>query len=149
MLTITLENVQAEHTRLGHLIELLKTPTTKVIVLPETSIELQPGEHYAGMVLDANGLSHHLILLPGEAEDVKWADAVAAAKAMGGELPTRQEQALLYANLKAEFQAAWYWSCEEHNDSSCAWYQTFYDGIQGYSHKSYAGRARAVRRFTA
>ena len=79
-----------------------------------------------------------------------WDAAKAWAATAGGELPTRQEQALLYANLKAEFKPAWYWSSEQHaSDSSFAWHQNFYDGYQHSYHESYAGRARAVRRFPA
>ena len=59
----------------------------------------------------------------------------------------RREQSLLYANLKSEFEEAWYWSCEEHaSDGSYAWGQSFYFGSQSITHKSYEGRARAVRR---
>ncbi|MGO4379663.1 DUF1566 domain-containing protein [Pseudoduganella sp. RAF19] len=42
---------------------------------------------------------------------------------------------------------AWYWSSTQHADGSdYAWNQGFGSGDQYYYHKSYAGRARAVRR---
>lgn len=110
---------------------------------------LKPGEHYAGLILGKDGNpDYHLILLPGEAEHVTWNDAIKWAKATGGELPNRREQALLYANLKEEFHPVWYWSGEQHAAyPGCAWMQYFYDGGQDTYHKSYQPRARAVRRF--
>lgn len=152
MTVITIDNVVAEHARLGRLIEALQqTSAPKVLVIREASIELQHGERYAGLLFDADGFaSHHLVLLPGEASEVKWEDAKAWATKAGGELPTRQELALLFTNLKSEFQPNWYWSGEQHeDDSSCAWSQHFNVGNQLYDHKSCAGRARAVRRFPA
>jgi len=109
---------------------------------------LKPGEQYAGLILGKNGApDHHLILLPGQVADVSWKDAQKAAADAGGELPTRREQALLYANLKEEFEPRWYWSCEEHaSGSGCAWYQYFDNGNQHYDGKNNTFRARFVRR---
>jgi hypothetical protein len=117
------------------------------IEIPAAKIELRSGERYAGLELDANGKpACHLILLPREAVDLTWDEAVAWAKEQGGELPTRQDQALLYANLKAEFSPAWHWSCEQRADSpDYAWMQSFGNGCQYYARKSGHGRARAVR----
>ena len=62
-------------------------------------------------------------------------------------LPTRREQALLYANLKEEFEDRAYWSCEAHeSESGWAWYQYFSDGYQHYDGRGRELRARAVRR---
>ena len=109
---------------------------------------LREGELYAGLLLGKDGAPDiHLVLLPGAAADVTWDQAKAFAVTAGGELPTRREQALLFANLKEEFERRWYWSCEQHASSpSYAWYQDFYGGLQDDYHKSYEGRARAVRR---
>jgi len=117
---------------------------TTTLTLPE----LAAGETYAGLILKDDGTpSHHLILLPGDSDDAPWDAQTAWSKDAGGELPTRQEQALLYANCKRHFQRDWYWSGEQHaSDSDCAWTQYFYNGYQLNYHKSYAGRARAVRR---
>ena len=106
---------------------------------------LKPGELYAGILVDPD---YHVILLPGEAEDVTWKDAIAWAKKAGGELPTRREQSLLFANLKEQFHPRWYWSGEQHAlYSDYAWTQNFYYGNQDYNNfDSYQGRARAVRR---
>ena len=109
---------------------------------------LKEGERYAGLILGEDGESdYHLFLRPGEAENTKWSDAMEWAKSNGGELPSRREQALLFANLKKEFKSAWYWSGEQHaSDSDYAWVQTFASGSQNGYHKSNEFRARAVRR---
>lgn len=124
-----------------------KTSPKKTVtnIAPPT---LKKGEQWAGICLGEDGKpSHHLILLPGEAESVTWDQAKAWAKKAGGELPTRQEQSLLYANLKAQFKSAWYWSCEQRAvRSDYAWMQTFGNGDQYDYLKSNFYRARAVRR---
>jgi hypothetical protein len=112
---------------------------------------LKPGEVYAGIILGLDGQpDHHLILLPGEAEKVTWGQAKKFATDAGGELPTRPEQALLYANLKHEFKPNWYWSGEQHAaDGDYAWGQYFGYGDQNSFYvKSASLRARAVRRLT-
>ena len=104
------------------------------------------GGIYAGISRGAGGApDQHLVLLPGEAVDVDWDAACAFAASVGGELPTRAEQALLYANLKDQFQPRWYWSGEQAGPS-LAWHQSFDYGYQHGSYRSYEGRARAVRR---
>jgi hypothetical protein len=121
-----------------------------IISIAAATIELKEGEHYAGLILNTDGTpSHHLVLLPEADKRMAWQAAVEYAKDQGGVLPTRAEQALLYANLKAQFQPAWYWSSEEYDGGSCAWGQGFDDGYQIGIRKSYEGRARAVRRFPA
>jgi hypothetical protein len=109
---------------------------------------LNLGEVYAGILLGENGApDHHLILLPGDVSDVTWPQAMDWAAKEGGVLPTRREQSLLFANAKAAFQNRWYWSSEQHAaNSDSAWIQYFGGGGQHGSHKSFEGRARAVRR---
>jgi hypothetical protein len=119
-------------------------------ISPSTGITLRDGEHYAGVLIDEFGNHLHHLALIGERpkSDVTWDDAIAWAKSIGGELPTRQEQSLLFANCKRHLKAEWHWSSEAHEkDASCAWYCYFYDGRQYNFHKSYAGSAVAVRRF--
>jgi formylglycine-generating enzyme required for sulfatase activity len=151
--TITLDDVIARQQQLAAMIEAFKTThgEVQILVVPEACVELRPGERYAGLVLDDEGKpSHHLVLLPDRAEEVTWDAAVDFAKNAGGELPTRREQSLLYANLKQHFEPAWYWSGEQHEgNGSYAWSQYFYDGNQDDLHKSYEGRAVAVRRLPA
>ena len=109
--------------------------------------KLNDGEVNAGLIMNADGTaSHWVILLPGDKEEGNWTDAAAWVAEQGGELPTRAEQSLLFANAKDKFQCDWYWSAEE-DGSEWAWYQRFYDGYQDGGHKSsFCCRARAVRR---
>ena len=109
---------------------------------------LRPGEIYAGLILGQNGeQDYHLILLPGEAERVTWAQAKDFAKKAGGALPDRRELRLLWGNAKQEFKPEWYWSSEQRASySDYAWLQHFTDGNQYDGRKGYANRARAVRR---
>lgn len=149
-MNITIESIKEEQTRLAGMIAAFeaRAKVVQLITIPEASIELKEGEHYAGIVLGKDGApNHHLILLPGEAESISWNDAKDWAAQAGGELPTRREQSLLYANLKDQFQSAWYWSCEQHaSESEYAWLQYFINGLQYYLHKSGNLRARTVRR---
>ena len=109
--------------------------------------KLAKGEVYAGILLQDGKPAHHLILLAGEKASVKWENARAWAKAQGGELPTRKEQALLFANAAGEFKPTWYWSSEEHTGSAdYAWVAYFYTGFQLNDPKDDDYRARAVRR---
>jgi hypothetical protein len=109
---------------------------------------LNKGDHYAGVVIGADGMpSHHLVLMAGTASDVSWSAAKVWAEKVDADLPTRQEQALLFANLKDQFQERAYWSSEQHAaNSHYAWFQHFDYGYQGNNLKSASLRARAVRR---
>jgi len=114
-----------------------------VITLPE----LAAGEHYAGIVLKDGAPTHHLVLLPGDLKEGTWKQAGEWAKKQHGELPTRQEQSLLFANCKQHIEGGWYWSSEPTAGSSAAaWSQSFYGGTQIYWRKDDRSRARAVRR---
>jgi hypothetical protein len=153
METITLDTAVSKLHELSKLIEALKaqaaTPT-QYLHIPEVSIELQPGERYAGPVLDTDGhLLHHLVLLPHKPdESMSWQAAMDWVASVDGDLPTRQEQALLFANCKQQFERARHWSCEQHeSDASYAWSCYFFHGHQGDFRKSYEACARAVRRF--
>lgn len=76
-----------------------------------------------------------------ESRDFAW------AKCQGGELPTRREQSLLFANLQEHFKGTWYWSDQEHeSNTDYAWYQYFYYSNKGITRKDHELRARAVRR---
>ena len=117
--------------------------------LPHITIpSLADGELWAGVLLNEDGSpSHHVILLPGDAARIGWNKAVEWAKEIGGELPTRREQSLLFANLKSQFKGEWYWSGEQHAATSDdAWGQYFDGGGQDDDFKSFEARARAVRR---
>jgi hypothetical protein len=115
MTTITLAGIEAAQQKLADMIAGFKAQVSRFLTIVQAQVELKPGEHYAGIILGADGLpAHHLILLPSDAEDVSWDKAKTFAAEVGGELPTRSEQALLFANLKGQFEQRYYWSGEQH-----------------------------------
>ena len=146
---VTLEEIKAEQAKVAELIAKFEAQAqSRTLTIAGATISLANGEEYAGVILGKEGApSHHLILLPGDPEGITWAEAKSWAAEVGGELPTRREQALLFANLKEQFEEAWYWSGEQHaSHSDSAWSQHFDDGHQTSSNKSLKLRARAVRR---
>ena len=109
--------------------------------------ELSEGETYIGCIGDALGNLHHVILLPGDNDDDTHEAQIEWAKSIGGDLPSRIEQAMLFANHRDQFKNDWYWSNEiNHAEFGWAWYQYFRRGDQLTYHHSSALRARAVRR---
>jgi hypothetical protein len=115
----------------------------KHLTIPETA----EVETYIGCIGDAAGNLHHVILLPGDNEAANHEAQLEWAKSIGGDLPNRIEQAMLWANHRAQFKRNWYWSNEiHHSESSWAWCQTFYGGIQYGYDRNFELRARAVRR---
>jgi len=109
----------------------------------------RPGEIYAGLILGKDGQpDYHLFLLEAKPKaPLNWTDSNKWAASVGGELPNRCEQSLLFANRKEHFDKGWYWSSEQNaHDGSYAWMQYFNDGLQDDIHKSHKYRARAVRR---
>ena len=108
---------------------------------------LNEGEIYIGLIGDAKGEAYHLVLLPGDNDDATHQAQLDWAKSIGGDLPNRIEQSMLWANHRDQFKKDWYWSNETHHDESAwAWYQYFYGGNQNYYTQSNELRARAVRR---
>lgn len=148
MSTITLESLEAKQSELQQLIAKFKAEQPRTLSVPAAAIQLTNGEHYAGLLLNADGKpSHHVILLPGDEGDLTFEQAKEWATKQGGELPSRQEQSLLFANLKGKFEGTWYWSGQQHEtESGWAWYQHFSYGHHGGRSKSGEFRARAVRR---
>lgn len=112
---------------------------------------LDDGEYYAGLILGKNGdRDYHVVLLADQAKDVSWNAARDWASGAGGELPTRRELSLLYANLKEQFERDWYWSNEAQEPrAQLVWGQNFNSGIQTMYGRPFRGRARAVRRLPA
>ena len=108
---------------------------------------LAEGETYIGAIGDTAGDVYHVILLPGDNDDATFEKQLEWAKSIGGDLPTRVEQAMLWAKHRDQFKKDWYWSNETHHSDSCfAWYQGFHVGDQYNNTKSAELRARAVRR---
>jgi hypothetical protein len=109
---------------------------------------LKEGESYAGLILGKEGTpDYHLVLLADDAGDVSWPTAREWAAGRGGDLPTRRELSLLFANLREQFERTWYWSSEHHETrAQLVWGQNFASGIQTVYGRPYRGHARAVRR---
>ena len=151
MTTITLEAIEAKQSELSSLIEQYRAAAQGSIVeLPSAKIQLRPGERYAGLSLDDDGKPMcHLILLPTFVDDIDWEEAGDWAESQGGDLPTRREQALLYANCKPHLQPRWHWSGQPHeSEASYAWLCCFGNGSQTYGRKGAKACAVAVRRVT-
>ena len=114
------------------------------------------GGVYVGIIGGENGApDYHLIRATDEHEIVgaNWqAAGEQAKKSIEGftdwSLPDRREARLIYINASAGFDKdAWYWtSTQDAADGSYAWLQYFINGNQDDGHKTYEGRARAVRR---
>jgi hypothetical protein len=148
---ITIDAIKTEQTKLAEMIAAFEKQAaeTTQIHFPEALIELAANEHYAGIVTGKDGeASYHLVLMAAKpTDDLNWQAAKDWAKRVGGDLPTRREQALLYANCKEQFEERYYWSGEQHaSDARCAWLQDFSNGGQNDTRVSYECRARAVRR---
>lgn len=111
--------------------------------------ELNEGEIYVGAIICANGHDgHHVVLLAEHPkESMEWQPAMDWAKSIGGDLPNRIEQAILFDQHQSEFDKNCYWSNTQHaSNSDYAWYQYFHYGHQFSGHKTGELRARAVRR---
>jgi len=151
-MTITLETIKAEQTKLAQMIETIEEDMKKNAFFEYQGkrIPLAIGEKYIGTIISADGArNHHIILLPGAVSEKTWNHAKEWAESVGGELPDRVEGALLFATAKDEFEEDWYWTRELRNApvSGYAWYQHFDNGTQYNGVISYELRARAVRRF--
>ena len=107
---------------------------------------LAEGERYIGAIVDAEGVATHIILLPGDNDGANWEAQKAWAESIGGDLPSRVEQALLFATANDEFADEAYWSNQAHASADSGWCQYFTYGLQDYYGLGLKLRARAVRR---
>jgi hypothetical protein len=113
--------------------------------LPTLGGELEGGI-FCGLTTNKDGAHFAVVLLAASTADLNWSAAMAWAKEVGGELPSRPVAALLFANAKSHFKAEWHWTSETCDfDASYAWYCHFLTGDQFTILKSYEGCARAVR----
>ena len=145
---MNIETIKAKQAELEKLIEQFQAQAT-VIEIKERTIKLHPGEHYAGAVLDADGNHlHDLVLMPQRhGKHLTWKAALDWAEEVGGALPTRQEQSLIFANCKPHLEGVYHWSCEEYEgNASYAWSCYFDNGNQILDHKGNEVSAVAVRR---
>lgn len=124
----------------------MNAPATNPLALLPAIGAAYEGGLFAGLNTDKQGRHFAVALLPDKpAGDLTWKQALAwAEKLDNAVLPTRPVAALLFANLKDQFEQRWHWTSEA-LDGSYAWFQTFGNGSQGYNHKGYELQARAVR----
>ena len=111
--------------------------------------EIRVGATYMGIVRGENGARDYQLWDLGEADKrMPWAEAMKWAEGVGGGLPTRRDQAVMFGNRgEGQYKSEWYWSCEQYAGyESYAWMQNFNHGSQNDDHKSLAYLARAVRR---
>lgn len=149
MSTVTLDLIKAEQAKLNAMIASFEASKSVQDLFPITfgAPQLNEGERWVGTIISAGGKKEHVILLPGEANDINWQDATEWAASIGGQLPDRVESALLYNCMKDEFKEEAYWTCETHTgNAEWAWSQDFRYGVQDNDGKGYERRARAVRR---
>lgn len=103
------------------------------------------GGTFAGLTTRRDGTHAAVILLDDKPSGpLPWQAATDWAASQAAELPTRPVAALLFANLKPQFEEDWHWTADEYS-ASYAWYCTFSYGDQGNVHKSAKLCARAVR----
>lgn len=109
--------------------------------------ELNKGEIYAGTIIRPDGSGHHIILLDGDNDEADYNAQMEWAKSIGGDLPDRVEQSILFAYLKDRFKKSWYCSNTQNAAyADCAWFQDFLYGHQYDYYENGPLRARAVRR---
>ena len=114
------------------------------------------GGIYAGLAAGRDGApDYHLIVADSATKDADWEAAKKWAGGLTAEghddfaLPSRKEQALLFANVAGLFDPEWYWSGEAYaSDAGYAWCQYFLSGDQDFARFDSKLRARAVRRLT-
>lgn len=127
----------------------MTTKKPQAIPLPRIHSQFAGGE-VMGVVMGEKGSPDYLLIDLGvEPEnDVTWDEAKVWAASVGGALPTRREQAVMFGNRnEGQYKPRWYWSGEQHAaEPSWAWIQHFGDGYQGNDRKASRSRARAVRR---
>ncbi len=121
-------------------------PTTQIPKLPTLGTPIAGGL-YAGITTGPDGAAYALILLADKpSRRLDWPAAMAWAESLQATLPTRPEGALLFANLRDQFEGGWHWLGEQCS-AGYAWGQSFDDGYQSFINKSFQAHARAFRRF--
>ena len=123
--------------------EAIATTTIKFSDLPALGADFEGGK-FAGLTTRKDGTHAAVILLPHVATELTWKKAIAWAKKLKAELPSRPVASLLSANLKSDLRPQWHWTSEE-LDASYAWGCYFDTGGTYDDLKSYGGSAVAVR----
>ena len=114
--------------------------------LPEIGAPLLNGV-FAGISLHGDR-PVALVLLADDGGNRPHGDALAWARALDADLPSRTDMLVLYRNRKAlGFESGLFWTNEtDDQDAGFAWGQSFDYGGQGLGLKSRDFRCRAVRR---
>ena len=111
-----------------------------------TALALQPGEWYAGAVLNADGTAQHHVIVAASARGLNFDQAQAWTAERELYAPTRQESRLIVAHHAGRLDdLLWFWTCEEH-DSAYAWNCYLNFGYVVCNVRGAAGGAVAVRR---
>jgi len=114
------------------------------------------GGTYAGLVRGEAGQPDQHVILADAKPPTRLAWAAGIKRAMTVEadghadfsMPTRDESALLYTNLRVQMDGGWHWTSTQCSQGS-AFGQTFDNGYQDDTGKKCEARVRAVRRFAA
>jgi len=115
--------------------------------LPKIGSEFSGGI-YAGVTTSFSGRPYALVLLPDKAGScVNWKTAGEWARSIGGDLPTRLDAALLFANLDKHLASSWVFISDgDEHPGNTDWGRVFNDGwYSKYRNRSGFG-AYAVRR---
>ncbi|MDM8356641.1 hypothetical protein [Pandoraea communis] len=151
MTQVTLEAIRAKTTELAEMISDFTNPQINRIEIPATVVELRPGEHYAGEILNEDGTIKHRLAFAAISAGAAhtWEDAGAFAKNLGLSRPTVPEARLLLANCRPHLpEEGWFWTDDAYEQNAAyAWNCYLCYGHTDYYHKSYEGLAVAVRRF--
>ena len=117
------------------------------ITVPAATIELQPGEQYAGLVLKDGTPSHHLVLMAERPDQrMPWQQAKDWVWSINGAQPTQHEAVLIHVHCRNYIEPGGYWLSESDRDPAYAWVYYFSTGSQYCIQKSMEARAIAVRR---
>ena len=148
MNALTLEAIKAEHAKVAEMIAHFEAQAKFESAFPVSvpAPKPNPGELWLGVVITGKKMEH-IYLLPGDNDGATWQEQMDWTKSIGGDLPNRVEQAMLYAHMNDQFKEEAYWSNEKCvSASGYAWFQSFGNGGQHYSNARLELRARAVRR---
>ena len=149
MTTITLETIRERQDELVAMIAAFNANKSRTITLPTASIELRPGEQYAGLVLKDDGTpSHHLVLMAERPDQrMPWQQAKDWVWSINGAQPTQHEAVLIHVHCRNYIEPGGYWLSEaSEHDPAYAWVYDFSTGSQYCIQKSSEARAIAVRR---
>ena len=148
-MSITFEEAETQLKAFAdRLIQQLRSSAARLIDQPALQIELQPGEWYAGAVLNEDGsVKHHLIVADSDNAGRTFAQVQAWAAARELSALTRQESRLIVAHRYSRLPGmSWFWTSEEHEDASYAWGCNLGYGLVLDGSRSAEGGAVAVRR---